>query len=296
MLERAAEEALRRRKLKVLWGHRLQSLTVDGADPPGGGREARPGGDRLPRRANRVARRAKRDDPAGLCHRRRRVRLGRAADGRHRDGGAWPRPDLLRLRDRGDGRASRRSARHSRSRPDERLLAPRGGAMPLGIPDSGRLGTRGIDGAARAADRREGSLVHGAADADLLVDARRCSSRRLDAELRHGRHLAGRGRRAPGGSGRRAQHELGAGRSARTGSAHIGGSGARGERRRCLEEFATETHEAWQRLLGAGRAVRALPGADPWVRQTAARILACIPASGDDLEPLLEQIGLTIAR
>ena len=62
-----------------------------------------------------------------------------------------------------------------------------------------------------------------------------------------------------------------------------------------LEEFATETHEAWQWLLGAGREVRALPGADPWVRQSRARILACIPALGDDLEPLLKQIGLTAA-
>jgi hypothetical protein len=62
-----------------------------------------------------------------------------------------------------------------------------------------------------------------------------------------------------------------------------------------LQEFATETHEAWQWLLGAGRAVRALPGVDPWVRQNASRILACIPASGDDLEPLLEQIGLSAA-
>jgi hypothetical protein len=41
--------------------------------------------------------------------------------------------------------------------------------------------------------------------------------------------------------------------------------------------------------------VRALPKADPWVQKNAARILACIPASGDDLEPLLEQIGLTAA-
>jgi 2-polyprenyl-6-methoxyphenol hydroxylase-like FAD-dependent oxidoreductase len=62
-----------------------------------------------------------------------------------------------------------------------------------------------------------------------------------------------------------------------------------------LQEFATQTHQSWQGLLGAGRAVRALPGADPWVRQTGARILACIPASGDDLEPLLKQIGLTAA-
>ena len=62
-----------------------------------------------------------------------------------------------------------------------------------------------------------------------------------------------------------------------------------------LEEFATGTHEAWQWLLGASREVRALPGADPWVRQARARILASIPASRDDLEPLLQQIGLTTA-
>jgi 2-polyprenyl-6-methoxyphenol hydroxylase-like FAD-dependent oxidoreductase len=31
VLERAVEEALRRKQLKVLWGHRLQGLTVDGA-------------------------------------------------------------------------------------------------------------------------------------------------------------------------------------------------------------------------------------------------------------------------
>ncbi len=88
LLERAAEEALRQKKLKVLWGHRLQSLNADERHPPGGGGEARPGRDRLPGRAKRVGRRAKRDDPTGLCDRRRRVRLGRAADGRHRDGRA----------------------------------------------------------------------------------------------------------------------------------------------------------------------------------------------------------------
>jgi 2-polyprenyl-6-methoxyphenol hydroxylase-like FAD-dependent oxidoreductase len=63
-----------------------------------------------------------------------------------------------------------------------------------------------------------------------------------------------------------------------------------------LQEFAAETHEAWQRLLGAGREVRALPGADPWVREARARIVASIPASRDDLQPLLEQIGLTLER
>jgi 2-polyprenyl-6-methoxyphenol hydroxylase-like FAD-dependent oxidoreductase len=62
-----------------------------------------------------------------------------------------------------------------------------------------------------------------------------------------------------------------------------------------LDEFGNEMHDAWQRLLGSGRAVRALPQAAPWVRQTAARIVACVPASGEDLEPLLNQIGLTAA-
>ena len=68
---------------------------------------------------------------------------------------------------------------------------------------------------------------------------------------------------------------------------HTGGSAA------LLQEFATETHGSWQRVLGAGREVRALPSADPWVREARARIITCIPASGDDLEPLLRQIGLT---
>ena len=62
-----------------------------------------------------------------------------------------------------------------------------------------------------------------------------------------------------------------------------------------LAQYATDTHERWRQIFDAARTVRALPGADPWVRQNGARILACIPASGDELEPLLEQIGLTIA-
>ena len=74
-----------------------------------------------------------------------------------------------------------------------------------------------------------------------------------------------------------------------------------------LDEFATTTHDTWRRLLTAD-SVRALPetaGApaarllggvgDSWVRQIGARILPCIPASGDDLEPLLRQIGLTVS-
>jgi 2-polyprenyl-6-methoxyphenol hydroxylase-like FAD-dependent oxidoreductase len=59
-----------------------------------------------------------------------------------------------------------------------------------------------------------------------------------------------------------------------------------------LDEFATTSHAAWHRLLG-GEGVRAQPGADAWVRRNAAKIVACTPASGDELETLLGQIGLT---
>jgi 2-polyprenyl-6-methoxyphenol hydroxylase-like FAD-dependent oxidoreductase len=63
-----------------------------------------------------------------------------------------------------------------------------------------------------------------------------------------------------------------------------------------LDEFATGTHDTWRRLLDAD-SVRLLPGVAgaPWVRQNGARILACMPASGDELEPLLQQIGLTVS-
>jgi 2-polyprenyl-6-methoxyphenol hydroxylase-like FAD-dependent oxidoreductase len=63
-----------------------------------------------------------------------------------------------------------------------------------------------------------------------------------------------------------------------------------------LDELATKTHGAWQRLLHAD-AVRPVSGTDrvvdAWVPQAASRILASIPASGDDLDSLLGQIGLT---
>ena len=172
LLERAAEEALRQKKLKVLWGHRLQSLDADDAtlraevatlDQVATGYPVA--------RSEWVVVRSETIRPAYVIGADGYDSAVRRMAGIEMER-AWRGPDLLGLRDRGDGGASRGGARHSRSGPDERLLAPRGGALPLGIPDSGRLGTRGVDGAARAADRREGSLVDGAADADLLVDAR----------------------------------------------------------------------------------------------------------------------------
>jgi 2-polyprenyl-6-methoxyphenol hydroxylase-like FAD-dependent oxidoreductase len=65
-----------------------------------------------------------------------------------------------------------------------------------------------------------------------------------------------------------------------------------------LDEFGAQTRDAWQRLLDvdAARPVTGVTGAvDPWVRQTGSRIAACVPASGDELDALLGQIGLTTA-
>jgi 2-polyprenyl-6-methoxyphenol hydroxylase-like FAD-dependent oxidoreductase len=61
-----------------------------------------------------------------------------------------------------------------------------------------------------------------------------------------------------------------------------------------LEAAAASARAAWQALLGGE--VRALQGADPWVARHAARICSCIPASGEDLETLLGQIRLAGAR
>lgn len=60
-----------------------------------------------------------------------------------------------------------------------------------------------------------------------------------------------------------------------------------------LDEFGIETHQRWERLLDGSQAVHALPGAESWVRHNAARIVACLPASGGDVEALLGQIHLT---
>ncbi len=69
-----------------------------------------------------------------------------------------------------------------------------------------------------------------------------------------------------------------------------------GESPLLLQEFATITLEKWQLLLEGIQTLRALPAADPWVRENAMRLFECIPASGDDLEALLQQVGLTTGR
>ena len=136
LLERAAEEALRQTEAQGPLGTPAPVPRRGRRDRPGGGCDARSGRDRLSGRAKRVGGGAKRDDPTGLCHRRRRLRLRLCGGWR---ASRWTSTARARsfpsTRSRRRG-ASRRSAGDSRSGPDERLLAARGGAMPLGIPDS----------------------------------------------------------------------------------------------------------------------------------------------------------------
>jgi 2-polyprenyl-6-methoxyphenol hydroxylase-like FAD-dependent oxidoreductase len=62
-----------------------------------------------------------------------------------------------------------------------------------------------------------------------------------------------------------------------------------------LAGYQSERRAEWSRLLGLGEAMQATSAAPGWARELAARILPCVPAAGEDLRTLLEQIGLTFA-
>jgi 2-polyprenyl-6-methoxyphenol hydroxylase-like FAD-dependent oxidoreductase len=59
-----------------------------------------------------------------------------------------------------------------------------------------------------------------------------------------------------------------------------------------LEAYGTARRTEWSVLLGGEKAFTAKPGAGDWVRANAARIVPAVPASGSDLATLLAQIGI----
>ncbi len=61
-----------------------------------------------------------------------------------------------------------------------------------------------------------------------------------------------------------------------------------------LRAYDEMCRTVWRQMLGLNGAPRGLPGVDPWVQQRGARILACLPASGDDLHQLLHQLHLEV--
>ncbi len=59
-----------------------------------------------------------------------------------------------------------------------------------------------------------------------------------------------------------------------------------------LDQYNTERSGEWRRLLGLEKTRTVAESASAWVRKNAERIPSCIPASGDDLDRLLSQIGI----
>jgi 2-polyprenyl-6-methoxyphenol hydroxylase-like FAD-dependent oxidoreductase len=294
LLERAAEEALHRQKLKVLWGHRLQSLTVDGATIRAEVAKLDQVATGYPvARTEWLVVRSETIQPAYVI----------GADGYN--------SAVRRM-------AGIEMAEHGRGQVFSIYEIEATGDLPADVrvildPDLTSVYWPLEEGRCRWGFQIQDASEHEASMERLeqLIAARApwWTARPMQIywstlalfEGRLARSLGTGGIWLAGDAAHQAApvgvHSMNWGLvEARELAARISAIQRTWEAPSRLEEFATETHEAWQRLLGAGRTVRALPGADPWVRQTAERIVSCIPASGDDLEPLLEQIGLTIAR
>ncbi len=59
-----------------------------------------------------------------------------------------------------------------------------------------------------------------------------------------------------------------------------------------FEIYQSERRAEWQRLLGLEGPPAAGPEANDWVKAHAARLLPCLPASGEGLAAMLQQLGL----
>jgi 2-polyprenyl-6-methoxyphenol hydroxylase-like FAD-dependent oxidoreductase len=294
VLERTAEEALRQKKLKVLWGHRLEALTVDGGTPRAEVAKLDQVGSGYPiARTEWVVVGSETIRPAYVI----------GADGYD---SAVRRMSGIEMEEHGAGETF------------SVYEIEATGELPAEVrvildPDATSVYWPLEEGRCRWGFQIQDASEHAASMERLeqLIAARApwCTARPTQIywstlglfERRLARSF-GKGRVwLAGDAAHQAPpvgvHSMNSGLvEARELAARVSQIQRRAGAPSLLQEFATETHEAWQWLLGTDRAVRALPGADPWVRQTGARILACIPASGDDVEPLLRQIGLTSAR
>ncbi len=60
-----------------------------------------------------------------------------------------------------------------------------------------------------------------------------------------------------------------------------------------LQSYSHRRSAEWQGLLGLTGSLKSQDETDPWVRQISPRLLPCLPASGQDLEDMAQQLGLT---
>ena len=61
-----------------------------------------------------------------------------------------------------------------------------------------------------------------------------------------------------------------------------------------LTAYACGRREEWQQLLGTKGELKPWVQTDPWIRERGARFLPCLPASGEHLRQLFDQIGLDL--
>jgi 2-polyprenyl-6-methoxyphenol hydroxylase-like FAD-dependent oxidoreductase len=292
LLERAAEEALRRNDLHVLWGHRLQSLDADADTPQAEVATLEPVATGYPvARTEWVVARQETRRPAYVIgadgYDSAVRRMARIETDEH---GAGQMFSIYEIEATGELPAEARV-----------ILDPDATSVywPL---ESGRCrwGFQISDAAAH--DASIGRL-------EQLIAARApwCTARPTEIywstlglfESRLARSLGRGGVWLAGDAAHQAPpiavHSMNSGLvEARELASRIARICRSGGEPSLLAEFGSDTQDAWERILDAGRVVRALPGADPWVGQNGARIASCIPASGDELEPLLQQIGLTV--
>lgn len=64
----------------------------------------------------------------------------------------------------------------------------------------------------------------------------------------------------------------------------------------CLDEYNRRQLAQWRLLLGLEDGLRPAAGCDPWVAGQAARLLGCLPASGQELSAMAAALGLELAR
>jgi 2-polyprenyl-6-methoxyphenol hydroxylase-like FAD-dependent oxidoreductase len=63
-----------------------------------------------------------------------------------------------------------------------------------------------------------------------------------------------------------------------------------------LASHGSERREQWEFLLGRQGRLRPTPSAPPFIARNASRLLSCLPATGDELALLADQIGLVVER
>ena len=62
-----------------------------------------------------------------------------------------------------------------------------------------------------------------------------------------------------------------------------------------LQTYNDQRLAEWRQLLGLDGGLKADSHTDPWIRQHAARLLPCLPATGGELARLAQQLGLRLA-